>query len=295
MAKTSFIEITPDNEDLYFKSLQIGDSFNLGKVIKKPAPPSRQKIKGLTQRSLLPQIAEIWNGLTLVQQGLWTSAGSCCGLNGYRLFVQNMSARLEYGFAGAGTPSLLHQYKVGHINISSPATFISIIQPHPLSYWILRKVAGTKGQYQPVNILENFRLPLTISLNCKSNLVSSGPNPSVKFYAKIWYSYQGVDCYQDVSILIPLVHDWQTLSAVSPSIIGQIIAYDLYFTLQDVRGDLWFDNLTSFHSSQNWARDPYCNNINEEFTKIWYQIPKAWAPVELPDGASYGSVFPDVV
>ena len=306
MAKTSYIQMLPGEEELYFKHLQMGDRFAYGKVISKSNPPSRAKIKGLSARSLLSQVAEIWNALSGADKLAWNAAGRIAGFNptqknpnatiaGYRLFVQNMCARLEYGLSGPGTPSLLHQYKVGHINISAPATLISIIQMHPLSYYILRKVVGSKSQYEPVNVQENFALPLTISLNYKSNLVASGPSPSAKFYAKIWYSYQGVDCYYNLEIPLTLVHDWQTSSAVNSAIIGQIVGYDLYFTLQDVRGDLWFDDLKSTHSAQNWARDPNCNDINQEFTKIWYQIPKGWAEVELPDGASYGSIFPDLV
>jgi hypothetical protein len=295
MTKTSYIDMTSDESDLYFKGLQSGDRFAYGKIIRKAQPPSRAKIKGLTQLSLLPQVADVWNALTIPEKLAWTNAGAQCGLNGWRLFVQNMCARLEFGLSGPGTPSLLHQYKIGHINISAPASAISIIQTHPLSYYILRKVAGTKSQYEPVNIKEDFVVPLTIQLNCKTDLIASGVSPTAKFYAKIWYSYQGVDRYQNVEISLPLVHDWQTLSAVSPTIIGQIVAYDLYFTLQDVRGDLYFDNVKSIHSGQNWARDPNCNDINQTFTKIWYQIPKAWAEETLPDGASYGSIFPDVV
>lgn len=295
MAKTSYIQMLPGEEELYFKHLQMGDRFAYGKVIAKSNPPSRVKIKGLTQRSLLPQVAEIWNALTESEKLSWSNAGVQCGLNGWRLFVQNMCARLEYGLTGPGTPSLLHQYKVGHINISAPATTISIIQIHPLSYWVKKKVVGTKSQYEPVNIQENFALPLTIQLNYKSNLTASGSSPYAKFYARIWYSYQGVDSYHNLEIPLTLVSDWVTASASVSRIIGQIVGYDLYITLYNLRGDLYFDNVKSVHSSQNWARETNCNNIAAEFSKTWYQVPQGWAEVELPDGASYGSIFPDVV
>ena len=287
--------MSPDEEELYFKGLQPADRFGYGTISTKSAPPSRAKIKGLTQKSLLPQVAALWNALTDSEKLAWATAGAEVPMTAYRLFVQNTCARIEYGLTGPGTPSTLHQYKVGHINISSPATLASIIQLHPLSYYIQKRVVGTKSQYEPVNIIENFVLPLTISLNYKSNLTAVGGSPSAKFYARIWYSYQGVDSYYNLEIPLTLVSDYFFATATVSFIRGQIIAYDLYFTLQDVRGDLYFDNIKATHSGQNWARDPNCNDINQKFTKIWYQIPKSWAVAEMPDGANYSSIFPDVV
>lgn len=295
MAKASFIQLSPEQEAPFFSTLQYGDRFTFGKIIQKNKNISRKKIKGLTARSLLPQVAVVWNALADSDKLEWKNCAEQCAMTGYHLFVQNMCARLQYGLTGAGVPSLLHQYKIGQIVIASPATLCVIWQLHPLSYWVLKKVVGSKSMYSPVNIKENFSLPIEISLNYKSDLTACGDNPSAKFYAKIWFSYQGVDNYYHLEIDLNLATDWVNATSAIDSIPGQVIGYDLYFTLQDVRGTLEFDNLKAEHSGQNWVRGFACNDIDVRLTKAFYQIPKDWAPVEMPNGASYGSVFPDVV
>ena len=298
--------MTSDESDLYFKGLQSGDRFAYGKIIRKAQPPSRVKIKGLTARSLLPSVAASWNALTTLEKLAWNAAGRVAGFNptqknpnatiaGYRLFVQDQCLRLEYGLPGVSTPSLFAQYKVGHIQISPPATLISLIQMHPNAYWIKKKVVGSKSMYESVKVTEFLSIPLTIQLNYKSDLVACGPNPYAKFYAKIWYSYQGIDRYYNLNIDLDLQSDWKAASAIQTAAINQLVGYDLYITLNDVQGDLYFDDLKSTHDGQNWVRDPNCNDINETLTKIWYQIPKAWAALELPVGASYNSIYKELI
>jgi hypothetical protein len=290
MAKTSYIEISPDQEALYFAGLQQGDRFNFGKIIHKTSPFVKKRVANLTQRSLLPQVAALWNALSSADKTAWTLAGGQCGLNGYRLFVQDTCARLQYNLDGVSTPSLFFQNKVGHISINSPATLASICQLHPLSYWVLKKVPGSKLMYEPVNVKESFTLPLEIKLNYKSNLVSCGPDSYSKFYARIWYRYQALDLYYYLEIPLDFITDWKSSTNLVNLITGQVVGYDLFFTIYNLRGDLYFDNVKANHSGQNWVRDSYCNNISQTFSKIFYQIPKHWSAVELPPGSDYCSV-----
>ena len=37
---------------------------------------------------------------------------------------------------------------------------------------------------------------------------------------------------------------------------------------------------------------PYCKNINEGFTRAFFQVPKHWVGVEIPEGASFESIYP---
>ena len=182
---------------------------------------------------------------------------------------------------------------VGKLKIESPATEIQIIQPHPYKYWVSKKVTGKKAMYEPVKVTEDFSLPLKIALSFKSNLTASGGDPFAKIYAKVLYLYQGQNLFEELAINIPLSAAWQRQETTLSSTIGPVVAYNLYIHLHDVQGELLFDNLVAEHSGQNWVRDIYCKKIEQSFTRGFYQVPKHWAPVILPSGAGYKSVYPE--
>jgi hypothetical protein len=136
-------------------------------------------------------------------------------------------------------------------------------------------------------------LPLEISINYKSNLTSSGADPYAKFYARLWYTYQGQNLYYDLIIDLDLVAGWKNATVTKSSITSYLIGYDLYLHLNDLRGDLFFDNIEVNHSSVNWARDPFCKDVNQGFTRNYYQIPKHWAAEIAPEGVTLESIYKD--
>ena len=292
MAQTSYIDLTPEQEDLFFKGLNSQDRFTYPRVTRKLTLFSVKRKHGLSQRSFLPAIALLWNAFSDAERLAWSNAGAECGLNGWRLFVQDQSYRIKNDIAGVATPTLLHQALVGFLNIEAPATEIKIAQYHPRAYWVSHKVYGKKGMYVPLEVTEDFALPLKIQLNYKSNLVSQGAGSFAKFYAVVRSSYQGVDRFDNIEIPLDLITDWKEADATLTTVLGYVIGYTLYFHLYNLRGTLEFDNIEAEHSSQNWCRDPFCKNINEGFTKAFFQIPKHWVAVELPDGATYESFYP---
>ena len=292
ITKTTYIDILPELEDSFFTGIRSGDRFVYSRVAKKQDFFSRKKRKGCSQKSLLPQVAELWAGLTDEQREAWSDAGAECGLNGWRLFVQDTCARIINDLAGVATPSLLHQSWVGNLHIVAPASEIKIVQLHPHFYWVSKKIKGKKGMYEPVLVNEDLSLPLKISLNYKSNLTEVDTPSFAKFYARFWHSYQGADRYTDLCIDLDYSHDWQNATAELTEVLGYVIRYDLYFHLSNLRGDLFFDNIKVEHSGQNWARDPFCKDINQGFTRAFYQIPKHWSGSVVPDGAMYETIYP---
>lgn len=293
MAKVSYVDILPAIEPAYYSNLTMLDRFSVPRVGMKKTFFSRKSVKGLTARSLLPQIAEAWALLSPAEQADWTDAGAERGLNGWRLFVADSSARIKNSMSGNATPSLLHQSWVGRLTVTAPAEEIKIAQLHPRFYWVSRPVAGKKGQREPVKVTEDFGLPLTLSINYKSNLTSTGGGSFAKFYADIWYSYQGVNLSQLLEIPFDLVTDWKNATAVLSDLGTIVIGYTLYIHLYKMTGDLYIDNVKATHSGQNWVRDTYCEDILQTFTKAFFQIPEHWAPVILPAGAEYDSVYED--
>jgi hypothetical protein len=293
MAKVTYVDLLPTQEPGYYYNLKMADRFSIPRVVMKKTFFSRKSVTGLTQKSLLPQISATWAGLTILEKTAWTNCGVPRGLNGWRLFVADMCARIKNGLSGVATPSLLHQSWVGKIQISAPAEEIKIAQLHPSFYWISRTVAGHKGQREPVKITEAFSLPLVISLNYKSNLVSTGAGSFAKFYADVWYSYQGVNRIKTVEISLDLIADWKNATATLSSVESIVIGYTLYFHLYKMTGTLYIDNVKATHNGQNWVRDTYCDDIYQTFSKAFYQIPDHWAPVTLPQGAEYDTVYED--
>jgi hypothetical protein len=292
MARTSFIDLSPEQENLFFSNLTAQDRFSSPRITQKVALYSVRRIQGLTQRSLLPQVAEAWALLSGAEKTAWSNAGAESGLNGWRLFVQDKIIRIKNELAGNATPNLLHQSWVGYLYIAAPASEIKIAQYHPRSYWVSQKVYGKKGMYVPVEITEDFSLPLNIELNYKSDLTSQGAGSFAKFYAQVRHSYQGVDLFTNVEIPLDLSTDWKNATASISSLAGYVIGYTLYFHLYNLRGTLWCDNIKAEHSGQNWCRDPYCKDLFQGFTRAFYQIPKHWVYVENPAGSEFGSIYP---
>jgi len=293
MAKTEYVDILPELEEDFFTGIQSSDRFVHSRLVKKIALFSRKKKAGLKVRSLLPAIAEIWAGFSEAEKTAWSNAGAEMGLNGWRLFVQDQTIRILNDMAGVATPSLLHQSWIGNLKIEAPASELKIVQLHPKFYWISKKVTGKKGMYEPVLITEDLALPVKISLNYSSNLVETAPGSFAKFYARFWHSYQGADQYTDLEIPLDYFSGWKYAEATLTELAGYVIRYDLYFHLKNLTGDLYFDNVEAEHSAQNWVRDPFCKDILQGFTRAFYQIPKHWAGVILPEGAIYDSIYKD--
>jgi hypothetical protein len=155
----------------------------------------------------------------------------------------------------------------------------------------LAPVSGKKTMIQPVEIIEDFQLPLQIGLSYKSNLSVVGENPVAMFYAEIWHAFQGENLFEMLPIRIDLVSDWKTVNQTLSSVQGTIVSYNLNFTFNDVQGDLFFDNVKAIHSGQNWAIDSACNNINNDISDKFSKTVKNWQEVSIESGSSYQSIY----
>ena len=315
MAKVSYLNMLPGVEQQFFQSVQPGDRFVVSRVRMKNCFLSRKRKKGISARSLLPQIASFWNVLADEIKDDWSAAGALNNLNGWRLFVQDQTLRLVNDMSGVAFPSLFHQGSVGLLHIEGDAKEIEIVQTHPSAYYVSQKVKGTKSQYSPVKVNEAIALPLTLSLNYNSNLVPVSPLPAEfglsefgffmfgdeigfynsysQIYLKVWYSYQGVNLTHFEKIDLDFQTAWKSATKTLSALDTIVVRYDIVFKLYGLHGDLYFDIIKVEHSGQNWVRDPFCKDIDQNFTRAFYQIPKHWAPVVLPFGASFGSTYKD--
>lgn len=293
MAKTGYIDLDTAQEEAYFGVLTSGDRFINARVRRKTSLLSYRRKKGVSQRSLLPVCSDAWASLTTEQKALWTTAGSYCALNGWRLFVRDYCYRVVNSLPGIATPNNYHQALVGQLTIEAPADELKIIQPHPNTYYVSKKIAGTKSMYAPVEISERLILPLQIGITYKSNLFKTQSDGFAKFYAIVRRLYQGNNIDETLEIDIDLQADWKNSISTLSYILGQYTSYNLYIHLYHLTGTLLVDNIKAIHTSQNWVRDPSCQDIHQDFTRAFYQVPKHWSALIIPDGAFFESVYPN--
>jgi len=242
MARVSFIDVPESLEELYWAGLQSGDRFTIPRIIRKSAFFSREKIANLTAKSYLPICSELWKGFTDQQKEDWKNVDPGPHPHGWRTFVADQSKRIKFGIEGVATPNQYHQDMVGAIIIEAPADEVKLIQYHPAQYYVSHKVTGKKSMYEPVSVTEALALPLKITLNFKSDLVSTIEiinwgygekiygeaiygedgigNPFAKFYAKVLYFYQGQNLYEYLEINIPLQSDWASANATLSEVLG---------------------------------------------------------------------------
>jgi hypothetical protein len=222
---------------------------------------------------------------------MWESAGVASNLTGWRLFVKDFAWCQKLELGSPLTPSEAYQVEVGRLSISSPASSAKIAQLHPNTYFVLRKVAGTKSQYEPVQIVENFQLPLEFSLSWKTSLTSAGGSPLARAVVVIYSHYQGRDIETELVHTFGLTDDWTRATVSASSVVGRVKGYTAFIEASDVTGDIYFDNVSLVHSGQNWARDPFCYNIASTYTRAFFQIPRHWVTIDVQEGAFYDSFY----
>jgi hypothetical protein len=291
MAKISYKLVPPEFDISYSKALSINDRYTFSSVRRARLFTSRARIQGITQKSVLPLASVAWNALSTEDRDVWNSAGVASNLTGWRLFVKDFawSQKLELG--SPLLPSTEYQVEVGRLTITSPASSIKIAQLHPRTYYVLRKITGKKSMYEPVEVVESFSLPLELTLSWQTTLTSAGASPLVRAFIVVYSHYQGRDIETELSLPFGLTDAWTRDSVTLSSVLGVVKGYTVFIEASDVVGDIYFDNLSIIHNGQNWARDPYCYNIASTYTRAFFQIPKHWVTIELPEGASYDSFY----
>jgi len=292
MALVSYVNPEPDVKDRFtqaftpvYKTKYSSLRWN-GRLI----PPRRKNT--IATRSLLPQIRDIWNGLDPAIREQWKLAAAEANYNGWNQFVQDMAYRIKFEIPGTPDASDLHTYKVGRIEMAEPASNFRLEQLHPVEYYQMKKVRGTKSQREPVAIREQLLLPLQIGLSYRTSLTANGADPYCKFYAEVTRSYQAQDLVEELAIDLPLSSAWARDTATLTEVVGTARWYSLYIELNDVLGFIEFDLVRSFHTGTNFARDFRCTNISSGFSNFNYQLPASWAADAAEDGVTFGSVYP---
>jgi len=166
MALVMGITLPAGIDIIYNKTLRMYDISVFCNVGKNPRFPPRDRKFQLREISYLFNIAYAWAYLSDEVKAQWAAAGEVVFQHGYNLYVQDKSYRFKHGIGGEPSPSVYHQYLVGHLGVSAPAT------------------AALFAFYYNHRI--NF--PATFELCYKSNLTSAGANPYARLNF-IWTRY----------------------------------------------------------------------------------------------------------
>lgn len=293
MAKTGYLDIPPEYESLIKKHLVSSDRFIIPRVRVKKLISRRKLLKGITQKSLLPEITNYWNNLDSNTKILWTNAGLACGLTGYKCFVKEFVLRKQNGIDTIASPSVFHQGKVGMVVIEEPCHHLVLRQDHPITYYINKKVKNTKNQYEPKLVTEFVSFPFDLYISYKSNLTAISSDYRARIYLYTLSNYQGRDIESKFEINFDLNSDWQTKHLNVESVFGKYRFYKVEIEFFNVTGTFYFDNFKLYHSLKNWARDTQCNDIHQDFTRAFYQVSKHWIADVISEGANFESVYPD--
>lgn len=244
---------------IYNKTLKMYDISVMCNVGKNPRFFPRSRTYTLREVTYLFQIAYAWSALSDAIKEDWNFAANVLGWHGYNLYVQDRSYRIKNAIGGSATPSLYHQYLVGHLHIASPASSALIAQ------YNARRV--------------NF--PASFEMCFKTALTASGADPyaRLKFTWTRYYLGQNIESTEVIEI--PLISDWDKRKKYIPYKKGIRGRWRLEIELNDVEGDLWFDNIYSMYGGEVKINDPFCDNVE------YY-----WKGVSLPEGATLQSIYP---
>lgn len=292
MAQIGYLDVPDELKQLLAALISPTSNRRTGAVRKAGYLPSKKQIVKLTTRSLLPQITEFWQALTEPQRAAWKAAAAQTGMNGWNLFVQDTAYRIKYGIGGVAVPSIYHQYKVGHIEISAPAEKVILAQWHPNRYYVSKKMRGNTTLREDVAINENLTLPLVVGCSYRSNLTATRADYRARFFARIYSSWQGRTIETEAGFDIELAQDWTRELRTITSVTGKVRSYDLWIELDGVRGWFEWDNVRAYHNGTNYARDSRCSDVNNELSKVNYQIEASWEEQFLPTGTAFDSVYP---
>jgi hypothetical protein len=259
MARVMGITLPAGWEIIYNKTLRMYDISVLCNVGKNPRWFPRKRFVTLKEVTYLYNIAYIWGALTADEKSEWNYASNVIGQHNYNLFVQDKSYRIKHGIPGNATPSLYHQYLVGHINIASPAISAKIIQ---FNY-------------------KKIIFPCFFEICTKTNLVSAGADPYCRFILK-WFRYTTGQTFEEVETIdIPLVQGWNKAKKWVSDIAGRKGKWQVELVLNDVTGEFWFDNPGVEYSGEQKLNDPTCEDVVN-----W------WKGDNIGDGVIFNTVYP---
>lgn len=292
MAKSSFIYLSPSSEDAYNNNVSRADRLVFSSLRKNIPELNRWRKKTVLGFSKMKESAAAWQSLAPSVCDDWHDAGVVCGLTGWQLFLQEKSIRLSVGNMDDPTPSIYHQGNVGFFSLVGDAPVIFIEQAHPFGYFVKTKVTGKQKMFSPSFVTEKLTLPFTFGLSYKADLTATDIDAEAYLSVVIRRLYQGETIEEEFFVPLDLQTDWVSASSTVSALVGSFTSYTIKLKLYHLTGALFVDNIKAEHTGQNWVFDPFCDDINEQPSRAFYEVPRHWAVSEISDGCFFESVYP---
>src|SRR3989304_4989441 len=216
-------------------------------VTRKRLKYTRNEIKTLPSLSNLSESADAWNLLTEEIKADWSDAGNECGLSAYNLFFQDKIYRIINNISGNATPNLLHQYKVGYINI-----------PESSGHFLLRQ-----------NSSFNFNYPAYFYVNAKTDLTDEDPgNGYLTFRFKYNYLDGATEYTQTTELNVSFSSDWTAYNTSVIQNFPQNEHWESAAALVIVLGIAALVFVIVFSALLLINNDPYCNKQGLSFFRL---------------------------
>lgn len=245
MPRVYGITIPAGLEIVYNRALKMYDISvfcNIGKNRRFLSRRSRYNLKEFTK---LYSVAYAWAALSQEAKDAWYAAGDASGINGYALYTQDKIYRIMNSLAGNAVPSIYHQYKIGHIKIESPAVSAKLTE----------------------SFITPFALPADLTISCNCLLYAAGPNPYSKLVFKTLRFYSGRNIEESHEIDLASLGGWEKKTLNIPVKDGILGNWSISIELNDVIGDLCFDNLNLEFNGTIQNHDPFCDFFPKYFTQ----------------------------
>jgi len=231
----------------------------LANVTKKRTKFSRLELKNFAKGNQMYEANDAWNSLSVGDKSAWGGAGLYCGLGGNAAFVQDKIYRQMNGLPGNGTPSVYHQYLIGHLGIPEGAGRV-----------LLRMVGSNLTA-----------VPETLSISRKIDLVSeNGGSEYLKLIFSYVYDPGAGEVVQTDEFNLNLNEAWgvQTFAPTQMEDVTGVWTLDIDCNL--VHGDFWFDNLYVFNDREIFTKDPYCLKPDQVYNRVL-----------IPDGVIFETAY----
>ena len=229
-------------------------------VSKKRTSFSRAELAAFKNNRIIDGVVTAWNALSDAVKADWVAAGLISGMKGYNLFVQDKSYRVKNSIAGNATPSILHQYLIGHLDIDASGLDVHVRQTGD----------------------DTITFPLNLYLKYKSDLIVD-PDDGSFIKARFTYQYLvgGNPTTQSDELSLDLSTVWKADSCAITEQSDPTGDWTLEIETHNVSGDFWFDNYYIEGAGGIITKDPLCNKVGRHFGLLKY-----------PANVSLDSVYP---
>jgi len=291
MAKADNFDPTTVQREQMLKSVRVEELYTGTKINKKDITYRKRNLRVLAAQSQFDPCASLWAGLSEAAKTRWDNAGAVCGLTGWELFFQDTTYRLLNNLPGLASPSVLHQYKVLKWIIDDQVQAHSINQVHWRNRYNRNRIPGSKKAYIWEVVEEFFAPPLTIEFNYHADLEAKDAGSYFKACVFGNGYVGGVPTYFGACYDLDLVTGWKQFSQAYSPAVDTIYYYYLALYANRLEGIACFDNFNFEHDAQNWAFDPFCDNVKDKYAKDGYGYRKAFEPSTYQDISKFDSAY----